>query len=211
MPDYALGNHVAPLGLAFAQGDAAAGAIPQRRLRRRARLVEPQAAQRLQGGVRAVRRRPPDRQPRRCPDRLRQRRRTRRSAARSASRSTRRARCWSPTMSATRSGASRPRAQRPRRGCDGSCRSSVGAPFVGAHSSAAAPKRLGRPQGSPLINRSTSPSLNPCRAAAGCAPGSWRPCSASPWRPIATRRTARGRTAGCPTRGWSRRATAGPC
>ena len=40
-PDYSLGNHVAPIGLAFAQGDAVAGAVPERRVHRRARLVEP--------------------------------------------------------------------------------------------------------------------------------------------------------------------------
>ena len=44
VPDYALGTHVAPLGLAFASGDAAAGAIRGRRVRRPARLVESQAA-----------------------------------------------------------------------------------------------------------------------------------------------------------------------
>ena len=47
-PDYALGTHVAPLGLAFSDA-AHARAFRQRRLHRRARLLEPQAPQRLQG------------------------------------------------------------------------------------------------------------------------------------------------------------------
>ena len=54
-PDYALGNHVAPLGLAFAQGALLPEPIPDRRVHRRARLMEPRSARRLQGGVRAVR------------------------------------------------------------------------------------------------------------------------------------------------------------
>ena len=82
-----------------------AAAIRQRRLRRRARLVEPQAAVGLQGGVRAVHRRQAGRAAGRFPDRLPERRRARRRAGRSAWRWTRAARCWWPTTSATRSGA----------------------------------------------------------------------------------------------------------
>ena len=55
VPDYALGPHTASLGLAFARHDAARRAFAQRHVRRPARLVEPQAAQRLQGDLRAVR------------------------------------------------------------------------------------------------------------------------------------------------------------
>jgi lactoylglutathione lyase len=50
VPDYALGGHTASLGLVFYE----AALFPQptgRRVHRPARLVEPQAAQRLQGGV----------------------------------------------------------------------------------------------------------------------------------------------------------------
>jgi glucose/arabinose dehydrogenase len=57
-PDYALGSHVAPLGLAFSEGKALPGALRDRRVRRRARLLEPRAAQRLQGGVCAFPERP---------------------------------------------------------------------------------------------------------------------------------------------------------
>ena len=61
VPDYALGPHTASLGLAFADG---AASLPVRVQRRRpgrpARLLEPQAAQRLQGDLRAV----PERTPR---------------------------------------------------------------------------------------------------------------------------------------------------
>ncbi len=103
-PDYALGNHTASLGLAFDSGSAAAGAVSGRRLHRPARLVEPQAAQRLQGDLRAVRRRPSRRAAGRRADRFPRTRTARRWAARSASPSTSRARCWSPTTSATRSG-----------------------------------------------------------------------------------------------------------
>ena len=57
VPDYALGPHTASLGLAFCRRrDAPAAAVPERRVRRPARLLEPQAAQRLQGDLRAVRR-----------------------------------------------------------------------------------------------------------------------------------------------------------
>ena len=49
-PDYALGAHVASLGLAFYDRQAVACALRQRRLHRPARFVEPQTAERLQGG-----------------------------------------------------------------------------------------------------------------------------------------------------------------
>ncbi len=75
VPDYALGNHVAPLGLTFAGVNRMPDQFKQRRVRRPARLVESKAAQRLQGGVRAVRRRQAGRQADRCRDRLRQRQR----------------------------------------------------------------------------------------------------------------------------------------
>ena len=57
VPDYALGAHTASLGLAFYDGKLLPQRYRGRRLHRPARLVEPQAAQRLQGDVRAVRRR----------------------------------------------------------------------------------------------------------------------------------------------------------
>ena len=61
-PDYGLGSHVAALGLAFS--DAGDGrAVRGRRVRRRARQLEPQPAGRLQGHLRAVPRRPPGRRP----------------------------------------------------------------------------------------------------------------------------------------------------
>jgi glucose/arabinose dehydrogenase len=50
-PDYALGSHLAPLGLAFRPANL--GARPARGVRRRAWLVEPQRSQRLSGGIRA--------------------------------------------------------------------------------------------------------------------------------------------------------------
>ena len=56
-PDYGLGSHTASLGLAFAQGTSLPARYRERRVHRPARLVEPQAAQRLQGDLRAVRRR----------------------------------------------------------------------------------------------------------------------------------------------------------
>ena len=55
VPDYALGAHTASLGLAFAEGNSLPAALRERRLRRPARLLEPRAAQRLQGDLRAVR------------------------------------------------------------------------------------------------------------------------------------------------------------
>ena len=100
-----------PLGLDLRRRRAARPALRQRRLRRPARLVEPPPAQRLQGRLRAVRRRPPggpaDRRPHRLPRRARPGDgppgRRRRSPAT--------ARCWSPTMSATPSGGSARRAR----------------------------------------------------------------------------------------------------
>ena len=56
-PDYALGPHTASLGLAVVGRQHAAGRVCQRHVHRPARLVEPAAAQRLQGDLRAVRRR----------------------------------------------------------------------------------------------------------------------------------------------------------
>ena len=53
-PDYALGAHTASLGLAFYSGKLFPPDMA-RRLHRPARLVEPQAARRLQGDLRAVR------------------------------------------------------------------------------------------------------------------------------------------------------------
>ena len=100
-PDYALGAHVAPLGLAFYDGNAAARALRQRRVHRPARLLEPRSAQRLQGGVRAVRRRPAGR---RIEDVLTGFLDARGQRARSPGRRRgrpARARCWWPTMSAT--------------------------------------------------------------------------------------------------------------
>ena len=54
-PDYALGNHVAPLGLAFSARRAARPGLRLGRLHRPARLVEPPAAQRLSGRLRPLR------------------------------------------------------------------------------------------------------------------------------------------------------------
>ena len=105
VPDYALGAAHRLARPRLRDGaDALPPAFRSRRVRRPARLLEPQAAQRLQGDLRAVRGRPARRRPGRRADRLPQRRRTKRTAARSASRSTARARCWSRTMSATASG-----------------------------------------------------------------------------------------------------------
>ena len=56
-PDYALSSHVAPLGLAFYTGNQSSRILSRRRFRRRAWQLESTAAQRLQGGVRAVQRR----------------------------------------------------------------------------------------------------------------------------------------------------------
>ena len=57
MPDYGLSSHVAPLGLAFYTGNVVSGAVPRRRLRRRARQLEPARAERLQGRVHPLRER----------------------------------------------------------------------------------------------------------------------------------------------------------
>ena len=55
-PDYALGAHVAALGPGrMPTSTALPRTLRQRHVHRRARLVESQAARRLQGGVRAVR------------------------------------------------------------------------------------------------------------------------------------------------------------
>ena len=57
-PDYALGAHTASLGLAFStRGDAARAGIPDGRVHRPARLLEPATAQRIQGHLRALHRR----------------------------------------------------------------------------------------------------------------------------------------------------------
>ena len=53
-PDYALGGHTASLGLCWLPAGTLPG-FPRRHGDRPARLVEPQQAERLQGGVRAVR------------------------------------------------------------------------------------------------------------------------------------------------------------
>ena len=104
-PDYALGSHVASLGLAYVRRRRAAGAVRERHVHRPARLVEPQAAQRLQGGLRAVQRRQAVGPAGRRADRLRDAARATPTAGRSAWRSTSAARCWWPTTSATSSGA----------------------------------------------------------------------------------------------------------
>ena len=76
--------------------------LPGRHGDRPARLLEPQHAERLQGHLRALRRRPPVRAAARHPDRLPVRPTSGPpTAGRSASPSARTARCWWPTMSAT--------------------------------------------------------------------------------------------------------------
>src|SRR5215217_3863261 len=55
VPDYSLGNHTASLGLTFYTGDLFSASLPARGFHRPARLLEPQAAQRLQGALRPVR------------------------------------------------------------------------------------------------------------------------------------------------------------
>ena len=80
----------------------------ERHVRRPARLVEPQPAERLQGRLRAVRDGKPSGDADRRADRLPRPPTATPRAGRSASRSTRAARCWSPTTSATSSGASPP-------------------------------------------------------------------------------------------------------
>ena len=74
-PDYALGPHTASLGLTFSEGAALGPQYRARRVRRPARLVEPQAAVGLQGHLRAVRRRAAVGQAGRRADRLPRRRR----------------------------------------------------------------------------------------------------------------------------------------
>ena len=83
---------------------APAGSVRERHVRRPARLVEPRAAQRLQGDLRALRGGKPAGPAGRRADRLRRRRGQCAWAGRSASRSTGRARCSSPTTSAMSSG-----------------------------------------------------------------------------------------------------------
>ena len=94
VPDYALGSHTASLGLAFyARATSLPAAIQRTGLFvGAARLVESQAAQRLQGHLRAVRRRDARPAAGRCPHRLRQRgRRGARPAGRRRDRPRRRA------------------------------------------------------------------------------------------------------------------------
>ena len=74
-PDYALGPHTASLGLAHSKGTSLPDPLPQRHVRGAARLLEPQAAQRLQSDFRALQRRQSVRRPDRRTDRLRQRER----------------------------------------------------------------------------------------------------------------------------------------
>ena len=57
VPDYALGPHTASLGLASSRGTTLPARFAHGHVRRTARLVESQAAQRLQGDLRAVQRR----------------------------------------------------------------------------------------------------------------------------------------------------------
>ena len=57
-PDYGLSSHVAALGLAFSQGETLSLRIRRRHLRRRARQLGPQPAQRLPGDFRAAGERP---------------------------------------------------------------------------------------------------------------------------------------------------------
>ena len=75
VPDYALGSHTASLGLAHSEGNRLPHCLRPRDVRRPARVVEPQAAERLQGHLRALRRRQGQRGANRCADRVRQRRR----------------------------------------------------------------------------------------------------------------------------------------
>ena len=82
VPDYALGPHTASLGLASSAGHLAARPLQPRHVRGPARLLEPQAAQRLQGDLRALRRRHAVRRADRRADRLRQGQRRRDGAAR---------------------------------------------------------------------------------------------------------------------------------
>ena len=91
-----------------------AGALRERRLRRRARQLEPRRLQRLQGGLRAVRERHAGRHGAGRGDRLPRRRPGARPAGRRR-RSTAPARCSSPTMPAIPCGGSRRPTARSRR------------------------------------------------------------------------------------------------
>ena len=71
-PDYALGTHAAPLGLAFAKGSMLPPILSDRRLCRPSWLVESHAAQWLQSYLRPLLRRQPGRQAHRCADRISQ-------------------------------------------------------------------------------------------------------------------------------------------
>ena len=105
VPDYALGAHRAPLGLAFADGAELGPRFREGAFVGAARIVEPQAAERLQGGLRALPQRPPVRRADRRAHRLpRRRRRGARPPGRRGARPAT-AGCWWRTTSATRSGA----------------------------------------------------------------------------------------------------------
>ena len=54
VPDYALGPHTASLGLAWSEGTTSARPVPTRHVRGPARLLEPQAAKRLQSDLRPL-------------------------------------------------------------------------------------------------------------------------------------------------------------
>jgi glucose/arabinose dehydrogenase len=56
-PDYALGPHTASLGLTFYTARLFGPQYQGRRLRRSARLLEPQSAERIQGNLRALQKR----------------------------------------------------------------------------------------------------------------------------------------------------------
>ena len=71
-PDYALGPHTASLGLASSAGTTLPRRLRQRHVHRPARLVEPSPAQRLQGDLRALRKRQTFRRACRRADRLSQ-------------------------------------------------------------------------------------------------------------------------------------------
>ena len=75
-PDFALGGHTASLGLCWLPAGTLPG-FPDGMVDRPARFVEPQHVERLQGHLRALRRRPPVRPAARHPDRLPLPRRTR--------------------------------------------------------------------------------------------------------------------------------------
>ena len=103
-PDYALGPHTASLGLTFYTGQIVWPPVPRRRLCGPAWLLEPQTAERLPGDLRAL----PDGKPAGPPRDILTGFVNERGEALgrpSVSPWTGRARCWSPTMSATRCGA----------------------------------------------------------------------------------------------------------